>query len=334
MEQGLYDQCRTRAAFLRRDMRGILRISGEDRAAWLSNLVTNVLTTLKPGEGNYAFVVNVKGRTQFDLNILVRPDCLLLDIDRRWTESAARFLDRYLITERVEIRDETNSTCRAAIIGPTAHEAVAKLGLGNLTPMAWLQNIDAEWAGSPVVLFRHDFTGRPGAEFVAFGEHAREAIDRVRAAVTSIGGIEIDASTADTMRIEAGIPASIEDIDEEVIPPETGQIERGISYHKGCYLGQEVIERMRSHGILARKLVGVKFESSAATVSRPLPRLTPIYVGEAEVGRTMSGCLSPALNLAALSLAYVKSAHTQPGTKLAARTADGEFAGEVIKLPV
>ncbi|MBX3396029.1 MAG: aminomethyltransferase family protein [Phycisphaerae bacterium] len=334
MEQEVYDRCRNHAAFVRRETRGLLRISGEDRAGWLSNLVTNVLTTLNPGEGNYAFVVNVKGRTQFDLNILVRPDCLLLDIDRRWIESAAKFLHRYIVVERVEIRDETNSIRRAAIIGPRAHEAVERLGLGNLTPMAWLQNVDADWDGSPVLMFRHDFTGQPGAEFVAFGARAPEVIDRVRAAVASIGGIEIDTSMADTLRIEAGIPASVEDIDEEVIPPETGQIERGISYHKGCYLGQEVIERMRSHGVLARMLVGVKFDAAASADLRPLPRSTPLHVGETEVGRTMSSCISPALNRAALSLAYVKSAQARPGTRLTARTADGDITGEVVKLPL
>jgi len=337
------------AVFPRHD-RGLLEVAGADRAKWLNNLVTNVVLTLQPGEGNYAFVVNVKGRTQFDLNILVRPERLLLDIDRRWIETAAAFLNRYVVTEDAKIADLTDRTCRFAVIGARAHEIAARLGFGNLTAMAWLQNTEGDLALShsdappdtiapqpshadhpnpSVLMFRHDFCGVPGAEFIVFGEQAGSLCELAMATAESFGATPIDPAVADVLRIEAGIPASVQDIDEEVIPPETGQIERGISYHKGCYLGQEVIERMRAHKVLARKLVGVRFDGSEI-----VGRLSPLFIDGVEVGRAMSGCPSPALGGAPLSLAYVKTAHAKPGVKLTSRTAAGDRAGEIVSLPI
>ncbi|MBK8269425.1 MAG: hypothetical protein IPK83_14405 [Planctomycetes bacterium] len=346
-----YSAVRTNAAILSRNSRGLLELTGDDRAKWLNNLVTNVITTLQPGEGNYAFVVNIKGRVQFDLNMLVRPDRLLLDIDTRWIAAAEKFLNRYIITEKVEIQDVSAGTCRMAVIGPRAHETVAKLGIGNLTPMAWLQNTECRIYGTAGIMFRNDFTGRPGAEFILFGTDRDSAREHIVKAARDCGAIEIDPAVAGILRIESGIPAGVDDIDEEVIPPETGQIERGISYHKGCYLGQEVIERMRSHKILARKLVGVKFEmpgpgsggessgdagsnAAARMVGGPMPRLTKLFINDAEVGRTMSGCVSPGLGGAPLSLAYIKTAHANPGTAVIARNETGEYRGSLIALPI
>lgn len=346
-----YEAAQSEAAIVARASRGLLQLTGDDRAKWLNNLVTNVITTLQPGEGNYAFVINIKGRVQFDLNMLVRPDRILLDIDSRWIGAAEKFLNRYIITEKVEIKNVTADICRVAVIGPRAHETITKLGIGNLTPMAWLQNLECQIVGTPAVLFRHDFTGLPGAEFFLLGANRDAAREHIIQTARECGATEIEPAVADILRIEAGIPASVDDIDEEVIPPETGQIERGISYHKGCYLGQEVIERMRSHKILARKLVGVSFEmpgsgcggefsGDAGTnaahrmVGGPMPRLTKLFISDAEVGRTMSGCVSPGLGGSALSLAYIKTAHANPGTEVIGRNETGEYCGRVIALPV
>ncbi len=324
-----YNTALNRAALIGRNDRGLIELTGDDRAKWLGNLVTNVVATLQPGEGNYAFVVNVKGRTQFDLNLLVRPDRILLDIDLRWVEPALKLFDRYIITEDVRLADISDQIRRTAVIGPEAHVLSDRLALGNLAAMPWLQNVEGRVGDQPVLMFRHDDKGLPGAEFLAFGSKAAAAIEAVEQVAANLGFPQIDAETANTLRIEAGIPASVDDIDEEVIPPETGQIERGISYHKGCYLGQEVIERMRAHKVLARRLVGVRFENDA-----PLPRLSPLTVGDHAVGRTLSGCISPALGGAPLSLAYVKTSHAAPGTPLRAQVGERACHGEIVPLPI
>jgi len=344
-----YRLARSSGAVLERDDRALLEISGRDRAAWLHNLVTNAVKTLSPGDGNYAFATNVRGRVIFDGNILVLEEAIWFDLDARLLASAMKHFDRYIITEDVRLTDLTPNSGRIAVIGPRAADLVQHLGFGNLTPMAQLQHVGAATSPGPggdgitngrpastagptiapsVRMFRHDFTGLPGAEFIVVGEGHRAAIDRIAAACAELKLARISAETARVLRMEAGIPASVEDLDEDVVPPETLQVERGISYHKGCYLGQEVIERMRSHNILARRLVGLRVEGDAAVA-----RNAPITISHQLAGRVTSCCHSPALE-ATLALGYIKSVHAKPGVQVRVG-GDGEGrAAEVIALPV
>ncbi len=311
-----------------RDERGLVEIRGGDRAAWLNNLVTNVVKTLTPGEGNYAFATTVKGRTVFDANVLALEERIWLDIDRRWVEKAGAHLERYVITEDVQIADVSAMVTRVVVVGPRAANVAERWGFGNLAAMAWLQHVGGRLGECDVRMVRHDLVGLLGAEFFFVGDGREEATRALAKAAADAGVIEVGREALEILRIEAGIPASVEDIDEEVVPPETGQIERGISYHKGCYLGQEVIERMRSHGVLARRLVAMRFEGDGV-----VPPQSQVSVDGREAGRTTSGCWSEAVG-AALSLGYLKSAHARPGVAVVVRTEHGPRHGEVVKVPV
>jgi folate-binding protein YgfZ len=138
----------------------------------------------------------------------------------------------------------------------------------------------------------------------------------------------LDAGTVEILRIEAGIPASVADIDGDVLPPETLQIERGISYRKGCYLGQEVIERMRSHGVISRKLVGIRLEGDVLPA-----RDASVLHDEQPVGRVTSACRSEAVK-AVLALGYVKSARAAPGTPVIVQDGPRRAPGEIVALPL
>ena len=175
---------------------------------------------------------------------------------------------------------------------------------------------------------RHDFCGVPGVELMVVSEGRAAARSALDAVAPESHLAAVSAETIKILRMEAGIPASVDDIDDDVVPPETGQIERGISYHKGCYLGQEVIERMRSHGILARKLVGVRLSGDTM-----IEKGTEILSNSNLVGRVTSSCVSEALG-AVLCLGYVKSALAKPGTSIRIVAGGVEFSGEVVDLPV
>lgn len=318
----------TAAALISRTDRGLLDVTGKDRAAWLHNLVTNAVRTLQPGDGNYAFATNVKGRALFDLNILVLEDRLCLDIDRRWLDAARKHLTKYTITEDVAVADASKDFDRLAVLGPAAVDIVGSMGLGNLKPMAQLQHVGFVWQGHHGRMIRHDFGGLTAAEFLLPLSATDSFMTAMLDAGRPLGLARIDRDALEILRIEAGMPAPISEINEDVVPPETGQIERGISYHKGCYLGQEVIERMRSHGIMAKRMVGIRFEGE-----QPLPVPTPLVVGEAETGRLTSVCWSYALG-AMLGLGYVRTVHAKVGQALAAVTPEGQAAGEVVTLPL
>jgi len=326
-----YRRATTEAVLCVRTERGLLEVTGNDRTTWLNNLVTNVIKTLQPGEGNYAFAVNLKGRVVFDMNLLVLPDRVWLDIDTRFLEAAKTHLDRYIIAEDVTLRDISGEVGRAAILGPKTADIIAQAGLGNLTPMAQLQHVEAMFRNTTVRMLRHDFAGLPTVELLApktGRDNPETALAETMVGGAISGRYMIANEGIDILRIESGIPKSMDDIDEDIVPPETGQIERGISYHKGCYLGQEVIERMRSHGVLARKLVGLRIEGET-----PVAKNTPVKFGEKDVGRVTSCCWSEAVG-SLLALGYVKTAQSTPGTALTIAIPDAPRRAEIVPLPV
>lgn len=310
-----------------REDRALIEVTGKDRAAWLSNLVTNVVKTLQAGEGNYAFAANIKGRVVFDLNILVLEDRLWLGVDRRQAETATNHLSRYVITEDVQLTDLTAKMDRYTVLGPRAVDAAALFGLGHFASMSALQHVAGHIGKAEARFVRHNIGGLTALDIGILGEDRSTARLAMGDMAAELRLAKLSPETINIFRIEAGIPASVDDIDEQVVPPETGQIERGISYHKGCYLGQEVIERMRAHGILARKLVGLRIEGDA-TVAHD----AEVRNDAGAVGRATSSCFSEALG-AVLALGYVKTAQAKPGTPLRVRTADGERQCEVVALP-
>src|SRR5262245_49370912 len=145
------------AGLLARSDRGVIEVTGKDRAPWLHNLVTNAVKTLQPGDGNYAFATNVKGRTIFDLNLLVLEDRMWLDIDRRWLDTARKHLTKFTITEDVSIADITGNFERLSMTGPASADVIARMGFANLAPMPQLQHVAIAWEGHAGRLIRHDF---------------------------------------------------------------------------------------------------------------------------------------------------------------------------------
>lgn len=317
---------RERGGLLLRSDRTVVEITGRDRAAWLHNLVTNTVKTLSPGEGNYAFATNVKGRCVFDVGIVVLEDRLWLDLDRRWLDAALKHLNRYIIAEDVTLAPN-DGALRLAAIGPSAAAFASRVGCGNLAAMAQWQHVAATLGDATGRIVRNDFLGLPSGDVYLIDAREGEAPAAARALATELGLVEIGHDAAEILRIEAGIPASVDDIDDTVVPPETGRIEQGISYHKGCYLGQEVIERMRAHNVLARKLVGIIVETRS-----PPSRGAAVVRDGAEIGSLTSACWSEIFG-APLALGYIKSAHASPGTAILVRDASGEANAKIVSLP-
>lgn len=317
---------RERGGLLLRSDRTVVEITGRDRAAWLHNLVTNTVKTLSPGEGNYAFATNVKGRCVFDAGIVVLEDRLWLDLDRRWLDAALKHLNRYIIAEDVTLAPN-NGAVRLAAIGPAAAAFASRVGCGNLAAMAQWQHVAATLGDAAGRIVRNDFLGLPSGDVYLIDAREGEAPAAARALATELGLAEIGHDAAEILRIEAGIPASVDDIDDTVVPPETGRIEQGISYHKGCYLGQEVIERMRAHNVLARRLVGIVVETQS-----PPSRGAAIVRDGAEIGSLTSACWSETFS-APLALGYIKSAHASPGTAILVRDTSGDANAKVVSLP-
>lgn len=236
------------ALFDRRDRAGV-RVTGADRAAWLHNVLTNTITTLDDGRGCYAFAVDVKGRVQFDMNVLNLGEALWLDVSRGDCDRLVQHLDRYLFTEDVQIERVRDRYAQLASAGPAADEVAAAIGTaepGTLTPLDVRPLPDDDgW------VFRHDLTGELGFELIVPAERFATWWQRL----ADHGARPAGQRALDALRIEAGIPWPGRELDGTVLPAETGQAPRAVAEAKGCYLGHEIIERMRSRGVVARQLV-------------------------------------------------------------------------------
>jgi len=182
-------------------------------------------------------------------------------------------------------------------------------------------NMRTEWDGAPAIVARTGDTGEPGYDVFVDRERAEALV----AAVGAAGAVEADAATAETIRIEAGVPLFHRDMDETTIPLEANIESRAISFSKGCYVGQEVVIRVlhRGHGRVARKLVGMLVDGGDVP-----PSGTTIRSGEREIGSVTSSTWSPALQRP-IALGYVQRDFVEPGTKVAI----GDGSAQVVAMP-
>ncbi len=298
-----------------RSERALLAITGVDRATWLHNLTTNQVKELQLGEGNYAFALNVQGRILFDLNLLVRGDSIWVDLDRKFLDSARKHFERYTITEEVTVTDRTDEVGRIGVVGPKASALLEEIGVSQVNAMPALGTSSVTWSGSELTLVRNDFCGPCGVEIIAEPQTAVALWRYLTSSQREVPAVPVGRDATDMHRIEWGIPWPPNEINDEVLPAETGQLERAVSFQKGCYLGQEVVERMRSRGVVARKLCGVVVEGECI----PEPGSELCVESDRVVGVLTSACRSIAAG-AVVGLAYVKSGSETPGTRLTVKS--------------
>jgi folate-binding protein YgfZ len=205
-----------------------------------------------------------------------------------------------------------------ALLGPASVQVLDAIGVTQAGSMSALGSGRATLVQQGRLVVRHDFAGVFGAELYIDAADAEAVWNRLLEIGRPVGLRSVGHSAVEALRIEAGLPASVQDIDEEVLPAETQQLERAVSYKKGCYLGQEVVERMRSHQVLARKLVGFR-------LSGPASSQQVLRAAGSEAGRITSVCESPAA-AGWIGLGYVKLQHAGVGTVLRAGSDSGAEA--------
>lgn len=305
-----YEAARRGAGMIDRSDRGRLVVSGQDRAEYLQGLLSNDIVALKPGGGCYAAYLTPQGRMIADLLVYELGDLILLTMSLDVTATVLGKLDQFIFSEDVKLGDVTETFGQYAVIGPGAAKVVADgvtgVSADVLSALDDHGNVKGLIDGQPAIIARVIDTGEPG--FDVFVERAQT--ETLKMKLQNAGAIPIDAATADTVRIESGVPVFHRDMDEETIPLEAGIEGRAISLTKGCYVGQEVIIRVlhRGHGRVARKLVGLLIEGRSAPLAG-----APIRSSGREIGHVTSATISSALDRP-IALAYVQRDFVQPGT--------------------
>ncbi|MBL8231805.1 MAG: aminomethyltransferase family protein [Bryobacterales bacterium] len=305
-----YSMLREGAAWLDLDARGRFRARGEDRARLLHAMTTNQVQTLKPGEGCYAFFLSSQGRILGDANLLCLEDSFLIGTEPETHDTLYQHLDKYIIADDVTLEDARQELSEAAIEGPKSASVLDQLGL----PVPELDNAHA--SSGDVLVARITSTGQQGFRLYLPSGSKQSLIEKLTAA-----GIEQATSDEQrTVRIENRKPRYGEDITERHLVHETQQM-HAVHLSKGCYLGQEIVERVRSRGQVHRLLTALTISGEDAVAAA-----TPLKAGEAAAGEVTSSAFSPATGKV-VALGYLRSEHAKPGTKLVAGDREAEVVG-------
>lgn len=330
-----YDSVRHGAALAPRRDRGVIRVRGADAAAWLQGLLTNDIETLPPldpsqgqaGEVRYTAYLTPQGRMITDARVVRLVDQILLEVPASLSASLVSSLDRLIFAEDVQV-----SYVGPPFTGGRTEDPIVVLELHGPRAPALVQPLLQAELGI-VAIARDDQFGVPGYVVFAIASDA----ELLSTTLVDGGAQMLDADTLNVVRIEAGRPAFLVDMDTDTIPLEAGIEDRAISFTKGCYVGQEIIVRVtqRGGGRVAKKLVGLDLgaDGDMQSVASVLPKPgATIRSGDRELGRVTSAAYSPALGRA-IALGYVHRDFVQPGTAVRVVVDDGEREATVASTP-
>jgi len=321
-----YRFARNSVALLDKNYRAYLSFTGADRVRYLNALLTNNIRDLQPGQGNVSLLLNPQGHILAEIEIYALPERLLGLSYAMIRERLLATFEKFIIMDDVTLTDETQAYGTLALEGPKAAAVVKELTAVDITALPELGHLEIPSGkpGLPGRLLRRSPGGVPGAEFLVPRVQLPEWWRVLQQAARAAGGGPAGYAALNALRLEQGVPWFGYDFGEKQIPHEAGLQESHISYVKGCYTGQEIVERVRSRGQVNRGRVALRF--SAATPPAPG---TPLLASGKESGYVTRAAFSPAAG-AVIGMGYLRREHSTPGNSL---DCAGQQA-EVIALPL
>jgi len=324
--------------------RGRILVSGTEAVQFLNGLITNDMKTLAVNSWMPAAFPNVQGRLIASVRVVRLKDegadknispAFLIDTEAATHDRVLKTIERFTLAGDFRVTDVTNQTALLSVMGSRAADVVrATLGgdLAGLLPnqsiqIAWPQSDQtgsgADDVTSDLTVMRESHASEDGFDFVVNADQAGSLWD----ALQDAGAKPVGYAALEILRIEAGVPRYGVDMDETNVVTETA-LDDAVSYTKGCYVGQEIIARIKYRGHVAKKLTGVMFE-------QPVDVAVGATIRSAdgkEAGRVTSVANSPRLGRT-IALAYLKYDYLAAGTNLRITSADQEFEARVTDLP-
>ena len=242
--------------------RAQIKVSGKDRVRWLHNMVTNNVRDLAVNRGYYNFVLNAQGRILGDLYIYNRGEFLLLETDSTQVETLISTLKRFIIMDKVELTPGDLSLVCLGICGPESQRVLAAAGI-DASGMAPLEVRDVKVENITVTLIAGPTKKPHWFELWVDSAHAQDLWSRFCGA----GATPVGAQALEMWRVLRGIPNYGQDIRDRDLPQETGQTD-ALNFTKGCYIGQEIVERIRSRGHVHRQFRGFEFQGEPPAVDQ------------------------------------------------------------------
>jgi tRNA-modifying protein YgfZ len=271
--------------------RGRSRVGGSEAVMFLNGLITNDMKTLGENRWMPAAFPTVQGRLIGAVRVMRTGDSFLIDTDKGSHEAVLKSISRFTLAGDFKVTDLTDETALMSLQGQRAVEIVEKVFALPDLPRDGV--VEVEWKETPVTIIRATHTAEDGFDLVIDSAHAAE----LKQALIDAGAEPVDEETFEVLRVEAGIPVYGRDMDESNVVIETN-LDDAVSYTKGCYVGQEIIVRIKHRGHVAKKLTGLRIETDR--------KIEPGAV-------IKSAVFSPKLN-ATVALGYVRYESLAPGT--------------------
>jgi folate-binding protein YgfZ len=309
--------------------RAWLSLTGGDRVRWMNGMVTNNIRDLAIGHGVYAFLLNPQGRILGDMYVYNQGEALIVETDRSQVEKIIATFDHYIIMDDVEVADISEKRTALGLTGPKSRAVLNKAGIEvpNLEPSQMITpqcSCDCSCVLCTVICGECE----PVESYEIW--LAPQDVHKTWQALIAAGATPVGTEALEMQRIVAGTPLYGVDIRERDLPQETEQI-RALNFNKGCYVGQEIVERIRSRGNVHRKFTGFHVEGPAAIGAGE-----KIFSGEKEVGEVTSAAFVDALSgsrnvaLRIIALGYIRREVGVPGREVTI----GSAKATVVQLPM
>ncbi len=303
--------------------RARISLAGNDRVRWLNGMVSNKIKDLPVGQGIYAFVLNPQGHILGDLYAYNRGESLVVDTDRSQLDKILGLFKRYIIMDKVEVKDLNEELTAIGVSGPESRKVLRAAGV-QAPEMLPLQVVtprcDCACECLECTVVRGDSPGESYEIWIS-----PSAVKKVWDALVAAGATPVGSEALEKNRIVCGIPLYGVDIRERELPQETDQL-RALNFQKGCYIGQEIVERIRSRGSVHRKFAGFVSPADA--------RIVPgdkIFFAEKEVGEITSvTTIREAGREQTVALGYIRREIGAAGREVAI----GTHAAVVAELPL
>jgi aminomethyltransferase len=308
--QAEYSALQTGCGLYDLGFRALISLTGGDRVRWLNGMVTNNIRDLGPGNGAYAFLLNPQGHILGDLYAYNRGDSITIETDRSQAETILATFDHYIIMDDVEVTNLSEQLTVLGISGPNAREVLRAVGI-NIPEMTPLQIADATCECNcdcvKCTIVRSDDPTSESYELWLAPSEVKKTWD----ALLAQGATPAGSEALEIHRIAAGLPLYGVDIRERDLPQETEQA-RALNFNKGCYVGQEIVERIRSRGAVHRKFTGFVVEGR-----RQVTAGVKIAVGGKDVGEITSVASLPLDgHEKTLALGYIRREAGVPGREV------------------
>lgn len=319
-----YKTLRETVGLLDTNYRAYFSFAGPDRQRYVNAILTSNVRDLKSGQGAVGLLLNPQGHILAEVETFLLEGSLLASCHAMIRERTFATFDKFIIMDDVTLEDITPLTGTLDIVGPRATSMLEKLGVPDFKEMPALAHTEISVGTIPSRLVRRDIAGEVAATLIAGRDQLAMLWSELAKLVRAEGGAPAGMDALNSLRLERGIAWFGHDYDDKQIPHEAGLEHSHISYEKGCYTGQEIVERVRSRGHANRRLAEMRFFSDQA----PAGGTKLLFAGN-EIGSVTSSAFSPILEQP-IGFGYVRREHLACGTPLDACG----IAAEVIAPPV